>query len=238
MTSPAVLVAEEPPKIDPQALAKVETEGSAVEQRAREIEILTAEDHELACTLEREWADREKQALALVEPACEASHRAWKANVALRDRLAGAFERARRTLKAKLGAWREAERRRIEEEARLARAAAQRVVEDEALERAKRYQDAGRPAAAEAALTILPAAPVVTAAKPPAPMGVQVRKTWSAEVNDFPALIAWVAENPAQRSQYLSANMPALNAQAKAMKEVLNTTPAPIPGVSAVSRFC
>jgi len=238
MNAPAVLVEEPAPRIDPQALAKVETEGSAVEQRAKEIEILTAEDHEQACTLEREWADHEKQALALVEPACEASHRAWKANVALRDRLAGAFERARRTLKAKLGAWRETERRRIEDEARLARAAAQRVVEEEALERAQRYQDAGRPAAAEAALTILPAAPVVTAARPPAPMGVNVRKTWSAEVTDFPALIKWVAENPAQRSQYLLPAMPALNAQAKAMKEVMNSTPAPIPGVTGISRFC
>ncbi len=234
----ALIKPEPAPVIDESAVQEAELEGSAIETQATNIVIETTADHALACDLERDWSTKEKRAAALVEPARDASHKAWKANVNIYDQLVGPYERARKTIKAKIGAWREAERKRNEAEAERLRKLAERQVEDEALARAARAEAAGRPKEADALLRIMPAAPVVVAASPPESLGVSTRKNWTAEVYDIDALIRWVAENPAHRRQYLAAAMPALNQQAKAMKECMNSDPEPIPGVRAISKWC
>lgn len=56
--------------------------------------------------------------------------------------------------------------------------------------------------------------------------GTQMRETWSAEVDDPAAFIAYCLANPVLVSQYLSINEKALGAAARAMKK-----PSPFPGI-------
>lgn len=69
---------------------------------------------------------------------------------------------------------------------------------------------------------------VAVAPSTPKVSGISYRETWSATVTDLPALVKYCAANPGFAA-LLSANMPALNAQARSLKAQLR-----IPGVEAV----
>ncbi len=225
------------PIYDETAIQATETEGSAIEIYARDLSIDSDADHRAACALEREWAAKEQAAKDLVGPAVQANHRAWKESLSLQDKLVGAFIRARQTLKGKIGSFRLAEGKRAAAEAVHNRDAARRQSEEETLARAQRAQDQGQPEKAEAILNR--PAPIAVSI-PPRPVekaGVSVREVWSAEIEDVDALIRWCCENLEHRRQFLLPAMPALNSQARSLKATLNTTPGPIPGIRAVSKF-
>lgn len=215
----------------PEEFRGIEEKASALEVRVQALMILTEEDHQAACELERQMADQEKAILAEILPAKQAAHQAHQRILALEKRLAGPIARARPLLKGKIGAYRRALKEAAEREAAAAREAARKQAEDEALLRAEVLAGRGEPDRALASLSAFtPPAVVVSTPKPQA-HGVNVRQVWGAVVDDKLALIAWVAENPKERHVYLEPSPQALSAQAKLFKETLA-----IPGVRAVSR--
>jgi hypothetical protein len=222
---------------DPAEFERVETDGSRVEQLARSITVGTEQEHGAACALEREWKLKEDQAKKLTEEVVEDGRKAWKSALALQDKLVGAYSRARQLLKAKLGAYRDAETRRIAEVARQDKLAAAKRAEDEALSRAQKAQDAGRPEVAEQIISAPVKVPFVLAPRPIDKGGVVVVERWSAEVHDLDALIRWGAADLENRRQFLAAVGPALNEQARSFKAALNAEPAPIPGVRGIKKF-
>lgn len=136
---------------------------------------------------------------------------------------------AERIAKAQLVEWDQAqERERRAEQARI-QEALRRQDEEQRLNDAIALEAAGETAEAEA-LIEMPIAPVAVAVAPTTPKvsGIAYRETWSAKVTDLSALARYVAANP-QFANLLSANMPALNAQARSLKGALS-----IPGVEAV----
>jgi hypothetical protein len=211
---------------------QVEMEASALEIQVSSLEILTAEDCELACELEKRVGLAIKRAVTLTEKSIQTAKDSLEAAKKVREDLCGPLERSKPVLRQKIGAWREAEKERSAAIARAARESAQRMAEEEALSRAVRLESSGNTAAAEALIAHVPAPPVVMAAPRPSGHGVNVRKVWSAQVDDLAKLIAWVAEDISGRKAFLEPCMPALNAQARSLKDDLR-----IPGISPSSRF-
>lgn len=210
----------------------VEREVSSLELQVNSLVIVTAEDHESACALEKRIGAALTKAKGITQPAIEAARESLEAARKVQSDLCGPLERAKPTLRAKIGAWKDAERRRIEEANRAAAEAASRLMEDEALDRAARLERAGAPAAAMAALDHVPVVATFAPIAAPQSHGVSVRKTWSAEVEDLDALILWVSQDIQARKGYLFPSLPALNAQARSLHEALN-----IPGVRPTWRF-
>lgn len=70
---------------------------------------------------------------------------------------------------------------------------------------------------------------VAVAPSTPKVSGISYRETWSANVTSLHKLVKFVAENPSHVG-LLSANMPALNAQARSLKAQMQ-----LPGVEAIA---
>lgn len=132
----------------------------------------------------------------------------------------------------------EQERLRRAEQQRLEREAREQQ-EREAIERAaaleregKDYGDDSMVAEARQIIEeqlVAPPPPVASVAKTtPHVAGIVHRSTWNAQVTDLMALVRFVAANPSHVG-LLSANLPALNAQARSLKGAMR-----LPGVQAV----
>lgn len=134
---------------------------------------------------------------------------------------------AEQTIKAAMLTFTRAEEAR----ARAEEAEAERVAEEERkrmLKRAEAQREAGHDIKAG---TLERSAQEIVAPAPPPPTkapGIYETVTWSAEVTDKMALIQAVAANP-DLEAYLDANMTALHATARAVKNAMA-----IPGVKAV----
>ena len=113
----------------------------------------------------------------------------------------------------------EAERRRLEAELRDKQEAERKAAE----EKAAKLRAKGKDEQADDVISRVDATPIVVADVPKVP-GVSVRGIWKAEVTDLLALILWSAAR--ENDSYLTADMPTLNAYARATKGA-----APIGGV-------
>lgn len=163
------------------------------------------------------------------EPHIKRAHESHRALLKEKADAEALLVEAERIAKAALVAWeQDQEQQRRREQARL-QAQLQREEEERRLADAVAAEEAGEVDVAEALIAAPIVAPVVAVAPmTPKVSGITYRETWSATVTDLSALVKFVATHP-QFAGLLSANMLALNAQARSLKGQLQ-----IPGVEAV----
>jgi len=216
----------------PEEYRGIEKEVSALEVRVRRLSIITPEDHDAACQLERQLAAQDSAIVARISPAKSAADRAHQEICDLEKVLRGPLLKSRPLLKQKIGDWRVEQKRLADEGNRQRALAAQRLAEEETLDRAVTLERQGQGEAAAALLSVpAVASPISVAAPRIEARGVAIRENWSAELVDLRLLIAWVAEDIQGRYHFLSANGPALNSEARNRKAGFN-----VPGVKPVMR--
>jgi hypothetical protein len=139
------------------------------------------------------------------------------------------LELAETTIKRACVKW-DLEQERQRREAQAAAAAAADAERRRLADEAERQRVAGNTETAHAiAAAAQMVAPISVASDKPKIAGESMRELWRAEVTDIVALARAVADGKAS-SECLLPNMPALNAQARALKATLA-----LPGVKAVS---
>ena len=181
------------------------------------------EAHESALKVWHRWLDPLLAIEKLLKGKILAFDRAKKAEEDAKQRAIEAAEQKKRD---------EAARKIREEADKKAREEAARIQRDRTIPKAEKQaaiEDAKASAAAvaEEQIATVQAAPMPTME----PMyerssAVSARQNWTAEVVNFPALVAWVAQAPNERIGYILPNEQALRSAAKAMKSL-----AKIPGV-------
>lgn len=163
------------------------------------------------------------------DPHIKRAHEAHKALLREKSEAEAPLADAERIAKSALVAYdREQERIRRDEAARQ-QAELRRQEEERRLAEAVALEEAGEVEIANAILNEPVRVPTVAVApSTPKVSGISYRETWSASVTNLHALVTFVAANPSHVG-LLSANMPALNAQARSLKGQMQ-----IPGVEAV----
>jgi hypothetical protein len=215
-TEAAAFIGAHPVRVEPQTQVAV-------------LPVVDPITHEDALLVIKECRAREKRIDDLFEPARKALDTAKKEVLALRDTAKRPYEQLRAAADRGCLAF-ETEQRRIaaEAQARLEEAARKDEEERRLLDAAE-AEEAGD---AQAAAEIL-AEPVVAPVIPVAPQvarveGVSTATRYRAEVVDLHALVRHVAANP-HLVNLLLPNGPALNAQARSLREAMQ-----IPGVKVV----
>ena len=200
-------------------------------QVAREIDVKDAPSFEMAGDVCKNLTALEKQIKAFWEEDVSSALKLHRSLVAKRDAMLEPVGEQKKSLVAGMKAWQdEQERARRAEQAR-AEAEARRIAEEAALAKAVALEQSGNKAAAEAVIAAPVETPSVFVPKTtPGGYGQFTRKNWGAEVFDLMALVKAVAEGKAP-IQAIEANQVYLNAQARALKGVMN-----IPGVKAVEK--
>lgn len=182
-----------------------------------------AAEFNAACHLEKQITDH-------YAPLKQKAHEAHKAICSAEKEMLNPVLQAKQSLSMAIGAWdTEQERIRIAEQRRLEEEARQRA-EEEQLSSAVDAEQNG--ADSEEIETLLSSpAPVqrVTAALP-YNKTVSTRENWSAQVLSLSQLVKAAAQNPAYLG-YLQANETALNAAARAQKNLFN-----VPGCKATTQ--
>ena len=197
--------------------------------RARALTIRDAASYQAACEFLKGVKALRTEIADTFEPHIKRAHEAHKALLKEKADAEAPLSEAERITKTALVTYdQQQERIRQQEQARL-QAELRRQEEERRIAEAVALEQAGEQAEAEALI----AAPVDVPTVAVAPMtpkvsGIAYRETWNASVTDLGALVKFVAANP-QFAGLLSANMPALNAQARSLKGQLQ-----IPGVKAV----
>lgn len=173
---------------------------------------------------------------AAFDPIVAAAHKAHRTACDQKKRAEAPLAEAERLVKVAMVRWddeqerlRREEQRRLEEEAR-------RKAEDERLALAAQMERDGHahgdPALVEEAHALIeqPIVPTVAPVQKatPAVTGQHFSVTWSAQVTSLIELVRFVAANPSHIG-LLQANLPALNAQARSLREHLS-----LPGVKAI----
>lgn len=227
----------QPITITPPETATVEAEGSALARQAEALVVTNVEQHSAAQFFLRDVATMARKISDLFGPVKKSTHEAHKKAVAAEKSLLGPLERARAAVSRKLGDYEAEERRKAEEERRRLEADARKREEERQLMAAIEAEEAGDEQRAAEILDEPPPPPPVIAV----PMrlakveGVSSRVTWDAEEapekGGFDALIKWVAENTADRRQYLEPCTKELRAAAVRQRESFA-----IPGYRAVSK--
>lgn len=216
-------------------LALVVDSDAVVEQalafpdQARALRILDAETYGRACEFLKDVKAFRTQIADTFDPHIRRAYESHKALVREKQNAEAPLAEAERITKAALVTYdqeqeriRRAEAARIQDELR-------RQEEERRLCEAVELEAVGESAEAEALIEEPIVVPTVAVApSTPKVSGIAYRETWSANVTDLAALVKYVATNP-QFAGFLSANMPALNAQARSLKGQLN-----IPGVEAM----
>lgn len=216
-------------------LALIVDSGAVVEKalaypdQARAMRITDALSYQGACDFLKGIKALRTEIGETFQPHITRAHEAHKALLKEKNDAEAPLAEAERIAKAALVVYDQAQERiRREEQARL-QAELRRQEEDRRLAEAVALESAGEQAEAEALIAEPVDVPVVAVAPTtPKVSGISYRETWSAEVTDLAALVAYVAKHP-QFAALLSANMPALNAQARSLKGQMQ-----IPGVKAV----
>jgi hypothetical protein len=165
------------------------------------------------------------------DPVISSAHKAHKEAIAAKLKVAGPLIQAEGILKAHVGTFlRDQERNRQAEERRLREAEEARLlkIREEQIEAA---ENAGAEAGLVKAICEepLPEPAPVSVPAYQKPAGITTRETWNAQVTSIKELCRAVAEGKVPET-YVSANMTALNARARADKQLMN-----IPGVCAIS---
>lgn len=216
--------------------SQVTEQALAFPDRARAIQISDADTYGRACEFLKGIKAFREQIADTFDPHIRRAHEAHKALCKEKQDAEAPLAQAERIVKDALVVYdreqeriRQAEARRLQEEARLQEEERRLMDAIELEEAGKATGDDGLQAEADALLEqpiIVPTVAVAPAT--PKVQGVAFRETWSAKVTSVAALAKYVAANP-QFAALLSANMPALNAQARSLKGQLQ-----IPGVEAV----
>lgn len=214
----------------------VTTEALAWPDRARAMTVTSAESYTGACEMLKGIKALRQKVSDTFDPHIKRAVDAHRALLAEKRDAEAPLSEAERILKDSIVAYDTAQDRlRREEERRLQEIARReeeqrRLEEAAALERqAAAADDVELRAEAEAMLSEPIHAPTVVVAKStPKVAGISYRETWSARVVSLSKLIAWVARHP-ECANYLAANLPALNAAARAQKNGLR-----VDGVEAV----
>lgn len=216
-------------------LALIVDSGAVVERaltfpdQARAIRIADAVSYAQACEFLKGIKALRSEIADTFQPHITRAHESHKALLKEKADAEAPLAEAERIAKSALVTYdQQQEQARRAEEARV-RAELQRQETERRLAEAVALEDAGELAEAEALIDEPITVPVVAVAPTmPKVSGITYRETWSAEVTDLAALVAYVATRP-EFAGLLSANMPALNAQARSLKASLR-----IPGVKAV----
>jgi len=189
------------------------------------------EAHKAITALEAKLVAPIDEARSIIEPKAVAWQRAETARREAEARAAAEVERKRlEAIRAAELEAAELARKEAEERALHLATEAQERGDDDAAEAVLRAAEAAD-AAAQAQKAAIVAAPVYVAPLAVEKIktdGVATVKTWSAEVTDLVALARYVSMNP-HMVGLIEANMPALNAQARSLKNLMQ-----IPGVRAV----
>lgn len=196
---------------------------------AHPVRVVDPVTHEDALLVIKECRTREKRIDELFEPARKALDAAKKEVLGLRDGAKRPYEQLRAEAdRACLTFETEQKRKAAEEQARL-EAQARKEEEERQLLDAAEAEDAGDTEAAQEILAE-PVVPVpITVAPAIAKVeGVSTATRYRAEVVDLLALVRYVAANP-HMVNLLVANGPALNAQARSLREAMQ-----LPGVKVV----
>lgn len=201
----------------------------AYPDRARALRIVDAAGYQAACEFLKGVKALRTEITETFEPHIKRAHEAHRALLKEKTDAEAPLIEAERITKAALVVFDEAqERARRAEQARLQGELRQRE-EERRLADAVALEAAGEQGEAEALIEApLDVPTVAVAPMTPKVGGIVYRETWSATVTDLVALARYVAANP-QMAGLLSANMPALNAQARSLKGQMQ-----IPGVKAV----
>lgn len=218
-------------------VAAIKAEYSPLVEAAHQITITSVEEHEVALRHFKLLHAGEKAVGAKLDPICNGAYSVHKMLTKLRAEALGPLQEARVIVGRKIAAWTDEQKRIAEEKQRAEEA--QRLADEEAARAAARASvEAIAPEATpevveqvtEEVLAALPPAPQLQIVKPDVAKveGVSSRKVWHAEVTDFDALVAWVADND-EWTHLLLPNMTALNTLARDRREKLQ-----IPGLRAV----
>jgi nucleotide-binding universal stress UspA family protein len=162
------------------------------------------------------------------DPVIKAAHEAHKAAVKAKKDQYEPVETAMKTINAKMSAWYRAEQARKAEIQRQLDEAARKKAEDAQIEAAEMLESMGMNEAADEALEAKPVIQKVEVKGPEKGDGVFYRDAYSAEVEDFVALVKAVAEGRADISCLLP-NDTVLNQLARALKDNFK-----VPGVRVV----
>lgn len=170
------------------------------------------------------------QAHDLLDPICDANHKAWKVALAQRAKVVEPLEKLETTVKAWISTWTEEDERRRREETLRLEAEARARDEEARLAEALALEAVGASAEAEAVLDEPPPPP-----PPPVPAatrvaGVAMKTTWVARVTSLRELCAAIGRGEVPE-HYVTPSMVPLNAEAKARQKALR-----IPGVEAVEQ--
>lgn len=185
--------------------------------------------HEDALNLIKECRTREKRIDEMFEPARKALDTAKKEVLELRDRARRPYEQLRQAADRGCRFF-ETEQARVaaEEQARLEAKARAEEEERQLLAAAEAEEAGDEQGAQEIMATPVIPEPVSVAPAVAKVEGVSTAYTYSAEVTDLPRLVRHVAEHP-ELVNLLVPNGPALNAQARSLREAMQ-----IPGVRVV----
>lgn len=216
-------------------LSLVVDSGAVVEKalaypdQARSLRITDAGTYQAACDFLMGIKALRAEIADTFEPHVKRAHEAHKALLKEQKDAEAPLIEAERIAKAALVVYdQEQERIRRDEQRRL-QEQLRREEEERRLAEAVDLEQAGEQAEADALISAPVDVPVVAVAPmTPKVSGISYRETWSAEVTDLAALVAYVARH-SQFAGLLSPNMPALNGQARSLKGQLQ-----IPGVKAI----
>lgn len=201
----------------------------AFPEQARALSITDALSYAQACEFLKGIKALRTEIAETFEPHIKRAHESHKALLKEKADAEAPLADAERIAKSALVVYDQAQERIRRAEQERLQAELRRQEADRRLNEAVALEAEGEAAEAEALLEAPVAVPVVAVAPTtPKVTGISYRETWSAAVTDLGALVKYVAAHP-QFAGLLSANMPALNAQARSLRGQLQ-----IPGVEAV----
>lgn len=197
---------------------QIEQDGAALVVGANDIAVVDAESYTAAGESLKDVKEYQARVKDVMDPICDAAHKAHKVATAKRSELLAPAKEAERIVKAAMLAWSQAEEKRAREEQAAAEAAARKEAEEAQLALAAEVEAGGDHEGADAILDAPTYTPPVVARKAaPKVAGISVRTTWSAEVTDLGALVRAIAKGSAPLNAIVP-NMTALNGMARAMK--------------------
>lgn len=201
----------------------------AFPDQARALRITDTRTYEAACEFLKGLKALRTEIAETFEPHIKRAHEAHKALLKEKADAEAPLAEAERIAKAALVVYDQAQERLRREEQQRLQAELRRAEEDRRLADAIAAEEAGDRDEAEAMIHEPVFVPTVAVApSTPKVSGISYRETWSANVTDLSKLVKFVASNP-QFAGLLSANLPALNAQARSLKAQMQ-----IPGVEAI----
>jgi hypothetical protein len=207
---------------------EVETKALAMPDQARAIKVVDPATCEIAYGLMTTVKELRKEVDAAYDPTIDATNKAHKIAIAQKKIYETPLIDAEKILKHSIQAYKDEEERKRQEEERRIREILRKQDEERRLEEAAELEKSGDLDAAMEVLNDPTPAPVpIVESNVPKMDGRIFRKAWRARVISIQALVKAAAIDPSLLA-YLEPNIPALNASARAQKNLMR-----IPGVES-----